>query len=237
MPLPKLAIPEYDLTLPISGTKVTYRPFLVKEEKLLYLAMESQDDKQMMKAVKTIIKNCTNLKGRVDTLATFDIEYIFLKVRSKSVGEVSKVLVTCPDDNETQVEVSIPLEEIDVTFPENHTNELQLDDDTMLVMSYPSLDTFIKINFQGEDIGVDQVFDLAASCIKQIVQGDEVYDVKNYSKKEIMEFLESMKSDQFAMVQDFFSEMPKLEYEIEVQNPITGKTGTVMLEGLGSFFA
>ena len=237
MPLPKLVVSEYEMKVPSTKETIKFRPFLVKEEKLLLTAMETGGEKEMISAVKTIIKNCTNLKGRVDTLATFDIEYIFLKVRSKSVGEVSKVLVTCPDDGETQVEVSIPLEEIDVTFPENHTNELQLDDDTMLVMSYPSLDTFIKINFQGEDIGVDQVFDLAASCIKQIVQGDEVYDVKNYSKKEIMEFLESMKSDQFAMVQDFFSEMPKLEYEIEVQNPITGKTGTVMLEGLGSFFA
>lgn len=236
MPLPKLVVSEYEMKIPSTKETIKYRPFLVKEEKLLLTAMELGGEKEMIGAVKTIIKNCTNLKSRVDALATFDIEYIFLRIRSKSVGEVSKVMVTCPDDNETQVQVEINLEDIEIVWPENHKSEIELDDDTYLVMSYPSLDTFVKINFTGEEPGIDTVFDLAGSCIQQIVQGDEVYDVKNYTKKEVVEFLEGLKSDQFMKLQSFFSDMPRLEHEIEVTNPETGVESTVKLEGLGAFF-
>lgn len=237
MPLPKLVVPEYELELPSSKETVKYRPFLVKEEKLLLTAMQLGEEKDMMNAVKTIIKNCTNLKTRVDSLATFDIEYLFLKIRSKSIGEVSKIMVTCPDDDETQVEVEIDLESIEVTWPENHSNKIELTDDVGLIMRYPSLDTFVKLNFTGEDITVDNIFDLSVSCIDQVYEGDEVQDIKTYTKKEILEFLESMKSDQFMKLQDFFANMPKLEHDIEVENPNTGVKSTVKLEGLGSFFA
>ena len=237
MPLPKLVVPEYELELPSSKETVKYRPFLVKEEKLLLTAMQLGEEKDMMNAVKTIIKNCTNLKAKVDSLATFDIEYLFLKIRSKSIGEVSKIMVTCPDDDETQVEVEIDLESIEVTWPENHSNKIELTDDVGLIMRYPSLDTFVKLNFTGEDITVDNIFDLSVSCIDQVYEGDEVQDIKTYTKKEILEFLESMKSDQFMKLQDFFANMPKLEHDIEVENPNTGVKSTVKLEGLGSFFA
>lgn len=237
MPLPKLVVPEYELELPSSKETVKYRPFLVKEEKLLLTAMQLGGEKDMMSAVKTIIKNCTNLKGKVDDLATFDIEYLFLKIRSKSIGEMSKIMVTCPDDDETQVEVEIDLESIEVTWPENHSTKIELTDDVGLIMKYPSLDTFVKLNFTGEDITVDNIFDLSVSCIEQVYDGEEVQDLKTYTKKEILEFLESMKSDQFMKLQDFFANMPKLEYDIEVENPNTGVKSTVKLEGLGSFFA
>ena len=236
MPLPKLVVPEYELELPSTKETVKYRPFLVKEEKLLLTAMEMGGEKEMISAIKTIIKNCTNLKARIDDLATFDIEYLFLKIRSKSVGEVSKVMITCPDDGETQVEVEIPLDKIDVKWPEKHENKIELTDTVGLIMKYPSIDTFVKLNFTGENITVDNIFELAATCIDQVYEGEEVYDLKNFTKKEINEFLESMKSDQFLKLQEFFTEMPKLEYDIEIQNPNTGVKNTVKLEGLGAFF-
>jgi hypothetical protein len=234
MPLPKLAIPEYELTLPITGTKVTYRPFLVKEEKLLYLAMESQDDKEMIKAVKTIIKNCTNLKSKVEDLATFEIEYIFLRIRAKAVGEASEFKITCPDDGETKVDVFIPLQEVEVKVPENHTNKIQLDKNVGVVMKYPSLDVFVNQNL-SENPGLDDVFSLAAGCIEQVYDQEEVYD--SFSKAEALEFLENLNSEQFAKIQEFFETMPKLSYELEVTNPETKVKSTVVLEGLASFFA
>jgi hypothetical protein len=236
MPLPKLVVPEYELELPSTKETVKYRPFLVKEEKLLLTAMEMGGEKEMINAIKTIIKNCTNLKARIDDLATFDIEYLFLKIRSKSVGEVSKVMITCPDDGETQVEVEIPLDKIEVKWPAKRENKIELTDTVGLIMKYPSIDTFVKLNFTGENITVDNIFELAATCIDQVYEGEEVYDLKNFTKKEINEFLESMKSDQFLKLQEFFTEMPKLEYDIEVQNPNTGVNSTVKLEGLGAFF-
>jgi len=237
MPLPKLVVPEYELELPSTKETVKYRPFLVKEEKLLLTAMQLGEEKDMMTAVKTIIKNCTNLKTRVEELSTFDIEYVFLRIRSKSVGEVSRVVVTCPDDGETTTEIDIDLEAIQVVFPEGHTNKIELTDDIGIIMKYPSLDMFIKLNFTGEDITVDNMFELSVSCMSQIYQGEEVYDCRTYSKKEVMEFLEGLKSSEFAKIQNFFTTMPKLEHEIEVENPNTGVTSKIKLEGLGSFFA
>ena len=233
MPLPKLAIPEYELTMPISGTKVAYRPFLVKEEKLLYLAMESQNDKEMIKAVKTIIKNCTNLKNKVEDLATFEIEYIFLKIRGKAVGEVSEFKVTCPDDEETQVEVSVPLDMVDVVVPENHKQKIKLDDTVGVVMKYPSLEVFVNQNMSDEP-SMDDVFRLAASCIGQVFDDEEVYD--SFTNKEALEFLENLNSEQFAKIQEFFETMPKLQYTLPINNPKTGVTSEIVLEGLASFF-
>ena len=233
MPLPKLAIPEYELELPLTGTKVTYRPFLVKEEKLLYLAMESQDNKQMVKAVKTIIKNCTNLKGNVDNLATFEIEYIFLRIRAVAVGEISEFKITAPDDDETSVAVKVPLQEVDVQIPDGHDKKIQLDDKVGIVMKYPSLDAFIQQNM-SENPTVDDIFEMAAKCIDQVYDEEEVYD--SFSHKEALEFLENLNSEQFALIQNFFETMPKLSHTIEVYNPKTKVKSEVVLEGLASFF-
>ena len=233
MPLPKLAIPEYDMELPVTGTKLSYRPFLVKEEKLLYLAMESQDDKQMIKAVKTIIKNCTSLKGKVEDLATFEIEYIFLRIRSKAVGEVSEFTILAPDDEKTKVEIKIPLEEVQVQIPDDHTKEITLADGVGVIMKYPSLDVFISQNM-SETPGLEDVFKLAASCIEQVFDKDEVYD--DFTPKEALDFLENLNSDQFGKIQAFFETMPKLSHTIPVYNPKTKVTSDLVLEGLASFF-
>ena len=233
MPLPKLSIPEYDLELPLTGTKVTYRPFLVKEEKLLYLAMESQDNKQMVKAVKTIIKNCTNLKSNVDKLATFEIEYIFLRIRAKAVGEISEFKITAPDDEKTSIPVQIPLEEVEVQVPDGHDKKIKLDDKIGIVMKYPSLDAFIQQNM-SENPTVDDIFEMAAKCIDQVYDEEEVYD--SFSHKEALEFLENLNSEQFALIQNFFETMPKLQHTIEVYNPETIVKSEVVLEGLASFF-
>ena len=233
MPLPKLSIPEYEATLPVTGTKISYRPFLVKEEKLLYLAMESQDNKQMIKAVKTIIKNCTNLKTKVEDLATFEIEYIFLKIRSVAVGEVSEFKVICPDDDKTEVTVSVPLSEVGVDIPEEHNAKILLDDNVGVVMKYPSLDVFIKQNL-SENPDIDDIFELAATCIGQVYDSEEVYD--SFTKAEALEFLENLNAEQFQKVQKFFETMPKLSHTIKVKNPKTKVESPLVLEGLASFF-
>ena len=233
MPLPKLSIPEYEATLPVTGTKISYRPFLVKEEKLLYLAMESQDNKQMIKAVKTIIKNCTNLKTKVEDLATFEIEYIFLKIRSVAVGEVSEFKVICPDDDKTEVTVSVPLGDVGVDIPEEHNAKILLDENVGVVMKYPSLDVFIKQNL-SENPDIDDIFELAATCIGQVYDSEEVYD--SFTKAEALEFLENLNAEQFQKVQKFFETMPKLSHTIKVKNPKTKKESDLVLEGLASFF-
>ena len=233
MPLPKLAIPEYEMELPVTGTKLSYRPFLVKEEKLLYLAMESQDDKQMIKAVKTIIKNCTSLKGKVEDLATFEIEYIFLRIRSKAVGEVSEFTILAPDDEKTKVEIKIPLEEVQVQIPDDHTKEITLAEGVGVIMKYPSLDVFISQNM-SETPGLEDVFKLAASCVDLLFDKDEVYD--DFTPKEALDFLENLNSDQFGKIQAFFETMPKLSHTIPVYNPKTKVTSDLVLEGLASFF-
>ena len=234
MPLPKLSIPDYECVLP-RGQKVTYRPFLVREEKLLYLAMETQDNKEMIKAVKEIIKNCTNLK-KLDDLATFDIEYLFLKIRGKSVGEVSEFKITCPDDEKTQVDVEVNLDEVKVQIPKEHTTILKVTDEVTITMKYPSLDVFVKNNLV-DNPGVDDLFKLAASCTESIAEGEGVYEGKDSTTKELVEFYENMNSQQFALVQKFFETMPKLSHTIEVFNPKTEVTSPVLLEGLASFFA
>lgn len=234
MPLPTLVVPEYECVLPF-GQKVTYRPFLVREEKLLYIAMETGDQKEMVKAVKEIIKNCTSVK-KVDTLATFDIEYLFLKIRAKSVGEVSEFKLTCPDDGETQVDVEVNLDEVEVQVPDNHSNKVKITDDVTLVMKYPSIDTFVKTNL-SENPGLEDIFQLAADCVDQIANGEEVEDAKAYKKAELIEFFEGMNSTQFQKVQSFFESMPKLKHTIEVFNPKTEVKSEVVLEGMAAFFA
>ena len=239
MPLPKIATPTYELELPSSGETIKYRPFLVKEEKLLVIALESEDNKQITNAIKAVIKGCISTKGiKVETLPTFDIEYLFLNIRGKSVGEELEVTVFCPDDNETQVPVTIDLDDIQVIRTEDHTNKVKLDDTIMMEMKYPSLDQFIKNNFDfNEKNAMDQSFDLIASCIDKIYTEDEVWSTSDCSKKEVKEFLESMNSSQFKAIESFFETMPKLSHTIKVTNPKTKVESDVVLEGLASFFA
>ena len=233
MPLPKLVVPDYECKLPVSGTKVTYRPFLVKEEKLLYLAMESQNEKEMIRAVKQILKACTNVSN-VEKLATFEIEYLFLKIRSKAVGEVSEFKVTCQDDGETQVDVQLNLDEIEVNVPKDHKKIVKLTDTVKVQMRYPSLDAFIDTNMK-EDPDIEDVFELAADCIEKVYDGDETYE--SFTKKEAKEFLGEMNSEQFQSIQKFFDTMPKLRHEFVVTNPKTKVDNTIILEGLAAFFA
>jgi len=239
MPLPKIATPTYELELPSTGQTVQYRPFLVKEEKVLVIALESEDPKQITTAIKTVIKNCILTKGiKVEALPTFDIEYLFLNIRGKSVGEVIEVNVICPDDEVTPGKVEINLDDIKVQKDDKHTNKIKLDNSIMMEMKYPSLDEFIKNNFDLNDASnMDQSFELIASCIDKIYTEDEVWVAADCTKKEINEFLESMNSSQFKEIETFFSTMPKLSHTIKVTNPKTKVESEVVLEGLASFFA
>ena len=239
MPLPKIATPTYELELPSSGETIKYRPFLVKEEKLLVIALESEDNKQITTAIKAVLKSCILSKGiKVDTLPTFDIEYLFLNIRGKSVGEELEVNVYCPDDDETQVPVTINLDDIQVQKNEDHTNKIKIDESVMMEMRYPSLEQFIKNNFDFDDKNaMDQSFDLIAACIGKIYTEEEVWSTADCSKKEVKEFLESMNSNQFKDIEKFFETMPKLSHTIKVTNPNTKVESEVVLEGLASFFA
>jgi len=239
MPLPKIATPSYELELPSTGETIHYRPFLVKEEKVLVIALESEDTKQITTAIKTVIKNCILTKNiKVETLPTFDIEYLFLNIRAKSVGEEIEVNVICPDDEETTVTVKIDLDAIKVQKNENHTNKIKIDDSIMMEMKYPSLDQFIKNNFDFKKTNaMEQSFDLIASCIDKIYTEEEVWSAGDVTKKELMEFLEQMNSTQFKEIETFFETMPKLSHKINVTNPKTEVESEVILEGLSSFFA
>ena len=238
MPLPKIATPTYELELPSTGQTIQYRPFLVKEEKLLVLALEGEDVKEITTAIKNVIKSCIQTKGiKVDTLPTFDIEYLFLNIRGKSVGEELEVKLLCPDDNETYVPVTIPIDEIGILKNENHTNKIQVDESLVMEMKYPSLAEFIKNNFDfNNDATMDQSFDLIASCVDKIYNAEEVWSAADCTKKEINSFLEQMNSSQFKEIETFFETMPKLSHTVKVKNPKTKVESTIVLEGLSSFF-
>ena len=238
MPLPKIATPTYELELPSSGESIKYRPFLVKEEKVLVIALESEDNKEITNAIKAVLKSCVLTKGiKVEKLPTFDIEYLFLNIRGKSVGEEIEVNIICPDDEKTQVPVFIDLDDIQVQKSDEHTNKVKVDDDIMMEMAYPSLDQFIKNNFDfDEKNAMAQSFELIATCIDKIYTQDEVWASADCNKKEMNEFLESMNSTQFKEIEKFFETMPKLSHTIQVTNPKTKKKSEVVLEGLASFF-
>ena len=239
MGLPKISTPTYELELPSTEQSIKYRPFLVKEEKLLVIALESEDTKQITTAIKTVIKNCILTKDiKVENLPTFDIEFLFLNIRGKSVGEQVDVNIICPDDNETNVSVSIDLDDIRVLKNEDHTNKIKVDPTIMMEMKYPSLEQFIKNNFDlNNQKAMDQSFELIASCIDKIYTEDEVWSTSDVTKKELTEFLESMNSSQFKDIEKFFETMPKLSHKIQIKNPKTGVESEVVLEGLASFFA
>ena len=237
MPLPKIVTPSFELTLPSTGKKIKYRPFLVKEEKILILAIESNSMKDITRAIKDILKNCILTKDvKVDELPTFDIEYLFLNIRARSIGESIDLVITCPDDEKTKVNSKIYIDEIEVQKNDEHDINIKIDDTYTMKMKYPSLDQFIDENFVFEGQS-DNSFEIIASCIDMVYSEEEAWEAKDCSKKELLEFVEQLNSMQFKQIEKFFDTMPQLSHEIEVENPNTKVKSTVLLEGLASFFA
>jgi hypothetical protein len=240
MPLPKIVTPQYTLDLPSTGKTIKYRPFLVKEEKILILALESEDVKQITSAIKQILKDCIITKGiKVEELPTFDIEYIFLNVRGHSVGEAIELIVTCSDDGTTEVPVKIYIDEIQVQKDPNHSTDINLGDGLVLRMKYPSLNEFIKNNFDfsSNDVSsIEKSFDIVSSCIDIVFNADESWAAADCTKKELNDWIETLTSQQFQEVEKFFNTMPKLAHTFKVTNPNTEKESEVTLEGLTSFF-
>ena len=236
MALPKLNTPTYELEVPSTDEKIKYRPFLVKEEKILLMAMESKDNAQIINAVKDIVKSCTFDKVDVSTMPMFDMEYIFLNIRAKSVGEISKLKILCPDDKKTYASVDLDLTKVEVQVGDDHTNKIELTDDMGMIMTYPTIDSFLDSGI--ETITANNMLDIIGSCVLQIYEknGEKVYQGKDQTKKELTEFIEQMNSGQFRKVQSFFDTMPKLTHTVKVKNPKTKKTSEVKLTGLNDFF-
>jgi len=238
MPLPKINTPTYELVIPSTGKKIKYRPFLVREEKVLIIAMETEDLSQIANAVQDVISSCILSRGvKVNELSTFDIEYLFLNIRGKSVGEEVEVLVTCPDDGTTKVPVTINLDEIQVLIDEDHSKDIKLDDNLTLRMKYPSMEEFVKNNFSISDVNLEETFNVIMSSIEQIYSEEESWSAKDCTKKELREFVEQLNSKQFKEIEKFFTTMPKLSHTITIKNPNTEVESDVVLEGLASFFA
>ena len=238
MPLPKINTPTYELTLPSNNKKIKYRPFLVREEKILIMALETEDSEQISNAVVQILSECISTKGvDVTKLATFDIEYLFLNVRSKSVGETVEVNIVCPDDNKTSVQMEINLDSIKVQKTRGHKNIIKLDDQYSLKLKYPSLNEFIGNNFDtNEGNMVDKSLSMITSCIEMVYDEEESWDASDSTKQELEEFIEQLNSKQFKAIEKFFETMPKLSHSIKVKNPETGVESDILLEGLTSFF-
>ena len=238
MPLPKISTPSYELVIPSNKKKIKFRPFLVKEEKILIIAMESQDNKQIANAIKDVLSACILSRGvKVNELSTFDIEYLFLNIRGKSVGEEVEVMITCPDDGETQVPAVINLDDIKVQVNDEHTPDINLDGEYTLRMKYPSMEEFIKTNFSTDgEVNVDDTFKLIASCVEQVYSEDESWAGADCTKKELSEFVESLNSKQFKSIEKFFDTMPKLSHTVKVKNPNTKVESEIVIEGLQNFF-
>ncbi len=235
MALPKVALPTYELEIPSNGKKIKYRPFVVKEEKLLLLALESGDDKQIEDATRTLLKNCIQSRVKLEDLAIFDLEYIFLQIRAVSVGEVVEMLLTCEDDGETQVKYNLNLTDVQVIKSEDHSSKIMLSDSMGLIMKYPSFEEFVKVSIIAKDTS-EQVIEIMGKCVDQIFDGEDVYDSSTTSKKEFVEFIEGLTNKQFEKVQEFFSEMPVLKHEIKLKNPNTGVENSFVIQGLSNFF-
>jgi hypothetical protein len=236
MALPIVGIPTYELNLPSTGKAIKYRPFVVKEEKVLLLALESEDETEIKNAVKDLIKNCVQTKIKVDDLPSFDLEYIFLRIRAASVSEEITMKVTCRDDNTTEMEVSINLNEVEIFKPEGHSNKIMLDGVTGLVMKYPGMDRFVDSEFLNKDIKTDEVFDFIADSVDQIFNDEEVWDSSTTSKKEMIEFIEGLTAKQFESIQNFYETMPRLLHKFTVINPKTEMESEYTIEGLQNFF-
>ena len=236
MALPKLTTPTYELEVPSSDEKISYRPFLVKEEKILLMAMESEKNEDIVRAVEQIVTECTFNKVNISTMPMFDVEYIFLNIRAKSIGEISKLKLLCPDDKKTYANVEINLEKVQVQVGDNHTNKIELTDEMGMIMTYPTINSFTDTGIQ--QINANNMIDIVSSCILQIYEkkGEKVYDSKDQTKKELTEFVESMNTSQFKQVQAFFDTMPKLKHEVKIKNPKTKKESKITLTGLNDFF-
>jgi len=237
MALPKLGYPTFELELPSTGKTIKYRPFLVKEEKVLLMALESKDEKQVISAVKDLIKNCVITRIKVDTLPSFDLEYLFLKIRGASIGENITLTVTCLDDNETQVEANININDVEIFKPEGHDKKIMFNDKTGLVMRYPSMQEFIDREFLQKEMKTEDVYGFIADSIDQIFDDEEVYDSSTTTKKEFRTFVDSLTTKQFEKIQKFYETSPKLSHTFKVINPKTGKESSYTIEGLQSFFA
>jgi citrate lyase gamma subunit len=235
MALPILETATYELTLPSSDVQVKYRPFLVKEEKVLLIAMESEDGVQITRALKEIVRTCTFNSIEVESLPTFDLEYIFLNVRAKSVGEVTKLKLLCPDDKETYANVELDLSKVEVQVDDKHSNEISISDKIKMIMKYPTIDTFDP-SIDASKLKTNQLFDIIANTVYEIYDGETVHKASDYSKEEMNKFIESLTSDHFGKIQQFFNTMPRLQHEIEIENPKTKVKSKVMLSGLQSFF-
>ena len=234
MALPTMDVPTYELVVPSTKKKIKFRPFLVKEEKILLMALESDDEKNIKNAVYELLKACITTRIKLENLASFDLEYIFLNIRAVSVGEIVQMNITCQDDNETQVKYNLNLTDINVIFPKGHDNKIMLTDDLGVMMKYPSFDGFIEGQFtQSKDLDVIKI---VAESIDQIFQGEEVYDESTTSKKEFVQFVESLTSPQLEKIQKFFETAPRLEHTFKVKNPNTGVESDYTLRGLQSFF-
>tara|TARA_B100000575_G_scaffold294434_1_gene310325 strand:- start:3455 stop:4156 length:702 start_codon:yes stop_codon:yes gene_type:complete len=232
MALPKLETPTYELTVPSTKKKIKYRPFLVKEEKILLLALESEDDKEIANAMKDLIRACVLTKGiDPDNLATFDVEYIFLNIRGKSIGETIDVKILCPDDEKTEITTQIPIDKINVRFTKGHTNQIQVSDDLWVEMKYPNIDSLAV-----QEETVDDTFKLVSKSIKKIYNAEDVWDSSTTTEDEFMEFIESMNSKQFAKIQKFFTTMPSLKHTVKIINPNTRVKSEYTIEGLSNFF-
>ena len=236
MALPKLTTPVYELVIPSNDEKIKYRPFLVKEEKLLLIAMESGKQEEVVEAVRGIVEECTYNKLNLGSLPMFDVEYIFLNIRAKSVGEISEVRMLCPDDNETYANAEVNLSEVVVQVEEGHTNKIELTDEMGMYMTYPTINSFVTTGIT--EVSASNMLSIIASCIAQIYdkKGEEVFDAKDQTTEELIEFVEQLNTTQFRAVQNFFDTMPKLKHEITIKNPKTGVESNVMLQGLADFF-
>ena len=233
MALPKLASAKFELTLPSTGEKVEYRPFLVKEEKALMIAQQSGKSEDIMRAVKDVITSCTFEKVDAEKLPIFDLEYIFINLRAKSVGEIVKLMVTCPDDNTTKVQVDVDLTKIECHKEVGHDTNIRLTDEIGLVMDYPRVSSVTELDLDNE---MESTFEVIKSCVRQVYDSNNVYEKVDMDKNDLDEFIESMTHDQFERVQEFFNTMPKVRHMIKVKNPKTGVDGEVVLEGMQSFF-
>ena len=237
MALPKLATPTYELEIPSTDEKIKFRPFLVKEEKILMMAMESKSSADITQAVKDIVNECTFNKVKIDNMPMFDVEYIFLQIRSKSVGEISKLKLLCPDDGKTYADVELDLNEVKVQVGDDHTNKIDLGNDMGMIMKYPTIDSFSESGIK--DINPGNMLEVISTCILQIYEeeGKKVYDTKDQTKKEVTDWIEQLNTKQFKDVQNFFETMPKLKHEITIKNPKTKKESKITLAGLNDFFA
>ena len=236
MALPQVALPTYELIVPSTGKKVKFRPFVVKEEKLLLLALESEDEKNIEDAVRQLLKGCIQSRIKIDDLPIFDLEYIFLQIRAVSVGEIIEMTVTCKDDGETQVKYNLDLSKVQVNFPEGHNNKIELSDKMGIIMKYPSMKEFVQSSIAGVEISANDVLSIVSNCIDQIYDGEDVYDSSTTTKKEFLQFVENLTNFQFEQLQKFFESAPTLSHTFSVTNPNTGEESEFKIEGLSSFF-